>query len=103
MTRAVIQHAFGSHIKNRTALDAFDGRQSAVMRNVGGFRSPRRNRADAGNYQKKLAITRGHERPAIGEKFFQDTMLMRAECLRGLDKMDERTLDRPYTGARRFQ
>ena len=65
---AGIERAVAFHIKHAAAFNAPDASQPAVVGDVGGFRGPRRDCADARDHQKNFALASGCTRPAVGEE-----------------------------------
>ena len=63
----------------RAALDAFDRVEPALARDVGGFRRPRRNRAQPWHYEQQMASFRRRvTRRPVGQDTFEDRLLIGA-------------------------
>src|SRR4051812_42534505 len=72
-----------------TALDATNLCHAAVMRNVGCLAGPRRNRAEAWNDDKRVAVRLACKRFAVRQQTVQPLQILVADRGRGVDKMQE--------------
>jgi hypothetical protein len=68
------------------ALDALHPGETAVVRDVGGLRRPRRHRAQARHHQKRLAFRRRSRRP-VGKQPLEQHALFRRERRFAFDKV----------------
>ena len=80
--------AVADDIERRAALDAADGRQAALPRDVCGLGRPWRNRAQPGCHQHRPA-RRLRGRRAVGQQASEDVTLTLGKVAGGLDEMPE--------------
>ncbi len=89
---AVVQR--GGHVARRAgqviglaALDAADGLQAAVARDVGRLGRPGRKRAQARHHEDQLALRRGREAAAVVQQPLEPRALRRARLARRLHEI----------------
>ena len=84
------------HAVHDAALDAGDRRQSAVARDVGRLRRPRRNRAGSRHDEQQRAVDVGvgDRFGTVGQQRFERAALVRRQRTRQLDEMPERGIER---------
>jgi hypothetical protein len=85
---AALEH----HLDGHAALDAVDVGHAAVVRDVGGLRGPRRDRAQARDHEELLGhaiVLRFRHRLAVGEHGGQAFRILRGERAAGVDEVVE--------------
>jgi len=78
---------FARHMKRRAALDAFHRSEAAVLRDVGGFRTPGRNRAEARRHQQQLARRRRRQRRGNAQQVLQPRRFIGIQWRRAFDEI----------------